>query len=350
MKTKEQIKNEVKDCVLNIRSDVIVCVDYDSHADHRMVAAIFDDLILDLIKCNNYKPIILKKFAYLGTWIGPDDFFSVFSKETLPHFENELEENKEYENCLPYEWSDRIRVKANRRDYSLNFWKSKVFKAYCTYFTQCGFRHFFQASNADVVYWHRSTKSLLYYAKIVGSSGDVKYINDFAIAKIDSIKKSFSGVDRFDACAWIPLFCDGEKYFIASWDEPIYFSSFKLYQNFRVIGHIEKFEITLSNGFKQLFDCSVFDTDTYDIPCQRNISWMKFTIICGKGEMGIREFELYEESISEEIRKLDFLEIDSDSSNENKHIKFYQIIYRLYWFIMRFRNRINKCIGLSNWS
>lgn len=343
---RRRIKCDIKYHIKKLLCDMIICVDYDSHADHRMVSALFDEIMHELIKEENYRPIVLKKFAYLGVWGGENDFFSEYPIATKASFS--ADDDNEYINCLPYKWSERIRIQSNAKDFRLAFWKSKVFKAYCSYFTQCGFVHFFRAANSDVVYWYRNTNNLALTADVQVSSGYKKYINDFAIANIDQIEKDFSGDKRFKKCAWSPDVNDKKKCFKLSWERPVTIESFAIYQNFNAFGHINIFTMEMSNGFVQSFTCSNEDSDYYSIKLQEDIIWVKISIVDGIGEVGIREFELYSDKGTfpwEETPFRRYSKIDV----KRRHIVFYKTIEKIYWTILRAVNKIRKFLKISSW-
>ena len=77
------LKNDLKSCIKKVNPDIIICNDYDSHPDHRMVSIISDEIIGELVKENSsFKPIYLKKFSYVGVWSGIADYFTRPMKET----------------------------------------------------------------------------------------------------------------------------------------------------------------------------------------------------------------------------------------------------------------------------
>ncbi len=345
---RDKVQYDIMQYVMQVKSDMIICVDCDKHPDHRMVSILFDNCIREIISCSDYRPIVLKKFAYLGVWGGKFDYFDNKLKETIPYLAGGGE-NEAYNNALPYSWEDRIRFKANYEDYQLAFWKSIVYKAYKKYYTQCGFRFFFRASNADIVYWYRNINNLLYQANIIVSSGNKRYINDYSINRIEEINDKFEGIGRFSECAWVPSEDDVDKFFVAKWEKPIRVKTIKIYQNYRDFGHLNSFEIELSNGWKRIFYCSDLDTEKYDLGKQFEITWLKFKIISANGAAGIREFEAYTDDGEFPWKDVPLQRYVHVDDTYRHHINLYKCIYWFQWTMLRIKNRIRRYMGLITW-
>ena len=155
--TRKNLLSDIKEVLLSVRADLVFCVDADSHPDHVLLSVLFDKAMNEIVKTTDYHPLVLKKFAYLGTWYGIDDYFMRPAKSTEC-----LSCGGEYEprkNCKPYEWRNRIRFSVNLNLYALCFWKSPLFKAYKCYKSQNGIAFFPRATNADAVYWFFDTKN-----------------------------------------------------------------------------------------------------------------------------------------------------------------------------------------------
>lgn len=293
--TRNSLKQKMQEVILDVNADLIVCVDFDSHPDHIMCTQLFDQIIAEQMVASNYRPIVLKKFSYLGVWGGNPDFFGEKEEVTKPFLEDRTE--SEYTLCLPNSWDDRLRFATRKEDISLKFWKSKLFKAYCSYLTQMGIFFFKKAVNADAVYWYRNTSNLAIgqSVHIKASSGNTKYLNDFALAQVKRITDHSYAAELFSECAWVPEEQDTKKEFTLWWqDGTVTVSSIKLYQNFQTEGHIDSFMLEFSNGFKKECQCESDDAVYLDFEEQHDISWVRFSIISGVGRCGVREFEVYE--------------------------------------------------------
>ena len=154
--TKANMRTDIRELLLFVHADLIFCVDKDEHPDHKLVSNLFDDALNDIIRTTDYRPLVLKKFAYLGTWFGPEDYFIRPAKSTVC-FSKGLKGT--VTSSTPYEWSERIRFAVTPEMYRLCFWKSLIFKAYRFYSSQNGIKHFLRAVNSDAVYWFIDTKN-----------------------------------------------------------------------------------------------------------------------------------------------------------------------------------------------
>ncbi|MBR4600264.1 MAG: PIG-L family deacetylase [Treponema sp.] len=155
--TRNNLLSDIKEVILSVRADLVFCVDADNHPDHVLLSVLFDRAMSEITQTTDYHPLVLKKFAYLGTWYGVEDYFMGPAKSTeCLSCGGEYESRKD---CKPYVWNNRIRFAVNPSVYSLRFWKSTLFKAYKCYKSQNGIAFFPRAVNADSVYWFYDTRN-----------------------------------------------------------------------------------------------------------------------------------------------------------------------------------------------
>lgn len=157
--SKRKLLNDIQDCILRIKADLIFCIDMDEHPDHKLVSEIFDSAMQQIVQNTDYCPLVLKKFAYLGCWYGPCDYFirpmiPTQCITTIKH-DNSWNINEDL-------WTKRICFAVCKKDYPLRFWKSRIFKAYKCYKSQNGGLFFFSAINSDAIYWFYNTKNGIY--------------------------------------------------------------------------------------------------------------------------------------------------------------------------------------------
>lgn len=337
------IKDDVKEYIKECRCELIVCVDYDQHPDHQLLSSVFDIAMRELIIEYDYHPLVLKKFAYFGVWNGYNDFFNLFPKRTC-----EMNSNYEkYYYSIPNQWDDRICFATNRDDYSLFFWRSKVYKSYKRYFTQCGGRFFFKAVNSDIIYWFRNTKNLMLTASVYSDSGVTSYVNDFCLVNLVGLNEKDS-VKRFSSSAWIPK---KKNELLISWNKTVKIKTIKLYQNFKSLGHISKFEVVFPNGDSVLFTCNEFDVQYFVFPNFKVTNKIIFRIIEGCGDAGIRELEIYEDSGAFPWEKVPFKKFDENVLYNNTRfiVVFSKIIWGIFWFYLRLKNKFRKVFNVSHW-
>lgn len=190
--TRENFKNDIKDVILDFRADLIISVDLDSHPDHRCVSLLFEEAMGEILKQEkSYTPIVLKGFAYLGKWNGEKDFFN-------PVLLPAISEGKDADKCFPYRITDRLRIAVPKRNYSLLWTRSNLFKSMAMSRSQsamyregwCGLISFPKMANPENVYWHRRTDNLALNARIDVSSGNGYQLNDFKVFETTNIRSN----------------------------------------------------------------------------------------------------------------------------------------------------------------
>lgn len=173
---RETLVADVAHLLSEWRPDTVLCVDYDSHPDHRALSLAFEEALGQVMRRDrSYRPLVLKKFAYPSVWYGPVDYWD-FAPTVRPERCGEFE----LDNPM-YAWEDRVRVAPHPSAITRHFFANAVVKAAMRYPSQNGW--FFMASvcNADVVYWVRRTDNLILDAEVVSSSGDVTWLGDFRL-------------------------------------------------------------------------------------------------------------------------------------------------------------------------
>lgn len=345
---RSKIEKDIYEYILKCRSDLVVCVDFDSHADHRMVSALFDKAMCRVLKeeCQ-YHPIVLKKFAYLGVWTGENDYFSIYPMRTCEY--QFCNKKQLYLEAIPNAWEDRICIATEKDDYSLKFWRSKVFKAYRKYWTQCGYRFFFCASNTDVVYWFRNTDNLMLRARLSADSGNVSLVNDFSLGNITSITRNFKSVEeKFPNSAWIPT--DSQKELNIFWNKPVRIKTIKLYQNFSILGHIRAFQVSDKQGYNEILECDEKDVNYFYLKQEIHTDRLVFKILESNGAAGIRELEMYMGEGRFPWKECPF---ERYTGNGSKRTKIGRVlackIEHIMWTVLRTANKARKTMGLSYW-
>lgn len=158
--TRENLFRDIKELLLFVRADLVFCVAEDKHPDHKLLSKLFDKAMEEIVYSTDYHPLVLKKFAYLGTWYGEDDYFirPMVSTKCISCGGDYETRN----DCKPYEWEKRVRFIVNPKNYSLFFWKSPLFKALKCYKSQNGLVYFPRIVNSDAVYWFFDTREGVY--------------------------------------------------------------------------------------------------------------------------------------------------------------------------------------------
>lgn len=197
----ECLKQYLKKILHAEMPDLIICCDVDEHPDHRTLSLAFDEVIGELLKDKVFwRPIILKKFAYVGVYKGIDDYFRKEMPQTSPSYFKTEDENLVY----PYKWDNRTCFINSENNYPSMFWRSPIFRALRCHESQQARAHFGQICNADTCYWFRSIDSITYRCEINVSSGDARYLNDFKIIDTDDVHNKSTCIKPSLERCWHP--------------------------------------------------------------------------------------------------------------------------------------------------
>ncbi len=342
-------KNDLKNVILDTAADIIICVDLDSHPDHRCLSLLFDEIMGDILHENySYHPIILKGFAYLGVWHGPDDFFDPVIKETKPLVLGI--KSMPY----PYEWSDRICFLTSDNLLGLSFWKNKVFRALNLYETQSitlnplnsGLLSFPRIVNADSVYWIRRTDNLAFQAQVQVTSGKKNLLTDFKLYDSKDITKQ----DLLDSgLYWSPDGNDDKRTIRFVFSQPVSASIVIIYQN--PLYCIKKIRIETDSGY--ISDCECEQTSVLKLlfPMQFNVSELCLQILEGyESVVKVGEIEIFRENYNVEDAVAP-LRLKTASSFVRKRgilgCLFFRYLYILYTQVrIRYNNRKYRKLAL----
>ncbi|MCB2339587.1 PIG-L family deacetylase [Clostridium estertheticum] len=345
--TRNNYKRDMRDIILDIMPTVIICVDFDWHWDHRATSLIFEEIIGELLKeRNDFKPFVMKKFAYAGAWEGPKDYYDRPFKPTILPFEKL---DKRYELDVPsYKWDSRIRFKVPTEAKTPLIRNNIIYKAACKHKSQMVRFTINRICNDDIVFWLRRTDSLTYHAGINVSSGNAKYLNDFKLIDCSNVYTKRKNVDIFDNCIWIPDEKDERKTITFFFAEPKIVQSISLYENFDLICHIFDAEIDFYNGYKiktgELINSG--EETIILFPEQKNITTISVKIMKYVGKKpGFTEVEIF---TNKQRPNLSFLKGDyqsdkTSSLTSNRIRKTMEINYfEILLLIARIKRKIKR--------
>lgn len=297
--TRKSYEKDMLSLILQIKPDVIFCVDYDVHADHRMASIIFEKIIGTLLNKmkTEFTPIVYKGFAYATGYNTIDDFYNLnllavqFPHEgIIPHYyaKNDLL------NKSAYLWCNRVRFPVNKENRGHFLLNNSIFHALCCHKSQSAGLHACQIINSDKVFWQRRTDSCSYYADVKVSSNflDAHYLNDFQLYNTDDID---SEVPVFNHYAWIPDENDEEKKITFTWDEYQDVQRIVLYGLLDQDIHIHQVEIEFDDGEK-IKAGPIPDKGVpliIDLKKIIRIKWCSIKILKTDGKGGLAECEFY---------------------------------------------------------
>jgi hypothetical protein len=188
--------NDIKDIILDTHPDIIICVDFDSHADHRALSLSFETAMgIILNEKDDYSPKVLKSFAYPTSYNGAMDFKNAELLRTtfLTEKNNKFSMQNPY-----YDWNKRIIIDILPCSKNRFLLLNKTFRALTKHHSQFIITKTYSIINSDQVYFERKTNNLLRKANIITSTGDAKYLNDFLLFDCSDIMHGDSKSPKFD--------------------------------------------------------------------------------------------------------------------------------------------------------
>ena len=319
---KKCFMRDLEDAILDVKADLIISVDCDSHPDHKTTSLCFDAVMGKLVKEKNYRPIILKKYAYRDTWFGPKDYFIRPMKES----DNGKEFN-EYD-TIPYSNDFKVKVKVKENNYPLMFWKSPVYKSLRIYKSQRAALHFDSIVNADSVYYYRNVNNIALKCDISTSSGDTTAINDFLVFDMNCTIGEDNTIENLSRSIWKPDLYDKERL--------IHFDGLNCKKEFVVYiyqlcdssNYIEEIEVY---GDGELIGNYVINnTRVYKLDISVAVKSLDIKVNRAKGtNWGIYEIEIYEESYCFPWFKTPFVQYDNSSLSGSKSAAVFKFFYKL---------------------
>ncbi len=213
--------DDIKQLISELRPDVIFCVDYDSHPEHRALSMFFEKVMGDILKASDYKPVVYKGFGYRTAWNSAPDFsdaINIKSTVNCPH-QGDVE---------LYNWDNRVRFPIDINSVNRQLDNSKLYKVLSAYASQRAVECSKSIINGDKVFWERRTDSVLYGTEISVSSGIKDKLTDFMLLDCDDLISS--GSYPYDG-VWCPRQDDDEKSVTVTFDEKKYINYIALYDN-----------------------------------------------------------------------------------------------------------------------
>ncbi len=240
--TRENLYTDIRDLILSVRPDVIFCVDFDTHEDHRACSMLFEQAMGEILRTEpDYTPAVYKGFAYSTAWAAEHDFFSLNITATKDIYHNSMV----IQTPPLYRWEDRIRFPVNAGTLSRSLQASGQYRENLFYHSQEQEKHTPSVINGDKVFWKRSTDSLLRDASLNASSEDPLLLNNFML--LDTRKVLDLNYDPFDG-VWAPEEGDEEKAVTVTLKAPSVVHEVVLYDSPDGDSNVLNAEIRFDNG------------------------------------------------------------------------------------------------------
>lgn len=282
--TRANCLSDIRTLVDLLFPDVIFCIDYDPHADHRMTSLLFEEAMGQLLNENPaYRPQIFKGLTYLTGWVGPRDFY------TRPMTQTVSPDEPTWPLGTPaYRWSERVRfpVPAGYASYTLR--ANRVYALHSLYPSQSATLFTASVANSDQVFFERATDSLLYGERIEAASGDASVLTDFKLFDTTDVRET-----RFDAGVWTPT--EGQRTVRCTFSSPQSLNTLTLWDNPDPAQNVLAATLTLSDG--TIVEIPALDplgaSNTISFEQRDGIEWAELTLRQVEGDAaGLTEWEL----------------------------------------------------------
>ena len=288
--TRNNLMSDIKNVILEYRPDTLMCIDFDEHVDHRAVSFEFEEVIGEILKEHrDYKPTVLKAYAYNAAWFAENDYYVVNVLSTQNVFAAPYYQTPEI-----YEWENRLRFPIAAENRSRSLVHSQSYFALQQHKSQGADKHAGSIVNGDKVFWERRTESILYWATVETSSGNGSVLQDFKLLDCGDV----ADITRFPSDGtWVPLETDNRKEITITLDSPASIYEIVLYDNPSAEDNVKNAVITFDNGKTvETGPLKEAGGGTRIIVDQENVTTFQIRLEDTEGEYaGLTEVEAYSE-------------------------------------------------------
>lgn len=340
--TRKNFKRDLKSLILELRANIIFCVDFDSHADHRTLSVLFEEVLGEILSENsNYRPEIYKKFAYSTAFTAAPDFYAINLRATpKPKIGETDTYDFDFIDRANYVWENRIRFPVADSCRQTILKDNLLAEAIFAHKSQKNEWNALRILNSDEIFFERRTDSQTFSAKVTATSGNPQKVCDF---KIIDTKNVDICPPQIENNLWRPAIDDFQKKIFFEWNEPIQVQKIVIYGN-PLDENSEKIFLKLVFD-KPTVDFKDFKTFNVEIPargCPFILDTEKFyvkraeiTALNPKNDFGIAEIEFF--ANVEPIKKISpFIKITSKDNFIYRYAIPYEIdkislgIYRFH--------------------
>ena len=220
--TKTNFKRDLKHLLLELRANIIFCVDFDNHPDHRTLSVAFEEVLGEILsERSDYRPEVYKKFAYATAFTAAADFYAqnLFSTKKPKIGETDTYDF-DFIGRANYIWENRVRFPVIHSKTILK--GNPIAEAIFAHKSQRNEWNSLRIINSDEIFFERRTDSQTFSAKITSNSGDTSKVKDFKIIDTNDVEISPA---RLENNIW-----RGEKLFF-EWEEAIQVEKIVIYGN-----------------------------------------------------------------------------------------------------------------------
>lgn len=246
--TRQNFLSDLHEYIMDKRADIIFCVDYDLHADHRALSLAFETVMGEILRerDNTYFPVIYKRFAYSTAFTAAQDFSELNLQEIKRPVPGEIE-SYDYDliDKSVYLWDRRVRfpVHAALREKLLS--QNIIARAILAHKSQHNEKNSYSLINSDEIFWQRRTDNLSYQAEIKASSGDTGCLAEFLL--LDPVDLD-AHMPAWQDKIWKPEQGDTDRTISYTWDKPQSLRRICLYGSVNVVADAGMVKITFDDG------------------------------------------------------------------------------------------------------
>ena len=282
--TRANCLRDVRALVDLLFPDVIYCVDYDDHADHRMTSLLLEEALGQMLNEDPaYRPRVFKALTYRTAWNGPSDYYALPFRQTV------CPQSSPYPLVTPaYRWQERVRFPVLNGYAAYTKTASRVHALHEIYASQHAVVHSGNVANGDQVFFERATDSLLYRQRMTASSGDAALLTDFKLYDSSDLR----AFTRFDRGVWSPT--DAQRTVRVTFDAPQDVNTVTLWDNPSESDNVLHAELLFSDGscvqVPALDPLGAKNEISFDT--KRGIEWIELRLTDVEGEKaGLTEWE-----------------------------------------------------------
>lgn len=286
--TKANMRSDIKDLILELKPDTIICAEVELHPDHSGLSLLLDEAMAEILRQDDsYQPIILKSSCYATGFYAVEDFYALNLESTqLPNSENFLG---------MYRWEDRLRLPVNGSGLSRSIFGCDTFEHLRLHKSQKIQIKAEGTINSDKVFWLRDTSSICYDAQIETSSGYAKFLNDFKLYDNFDVYGNYTNIRDN---TWVPDESDSEKRVSVTLAEPAYIQRICLYDDPGSESNVLNARISFDDG-SSIETGRLNDTGSTEILVNKeNVQSFTVEILDSRGDhAGLTEIEAYSQQL-----------------------------------------------------
>ena len=224
--TRDNFKRDLKNLLLDLRANIIFCVDFDNHPDHRTLSILFEEALGEILsERSDYRPEVYKKFAYATAFNAAPDFYA---PNLLPTLKPKIGETDTYDfdfiDRANYVWANRVRFPV--RHYQTILKDNPLADAIFAHKSQRNEWNALRILNSDEIFFERRTDSQTFSAKVTATSGDASKVRDFKIINTADVAAVPAQIANN---LWQPT--DAQSKIFFDWDEPAQVQRIVIYGN-----------------------------------------------------------------------------------------------------------------------